>query len=116
MPLSREDILKIDDHATERLMVEDWHCNGQPGEVLIRRITAAERDDIEAMAQRMELQNYRAKCCLLFLSDADGKPLLKRGDLTALGTKSGSALDCIHSAGVKFNRMGPAARDDAEKN
>ncbi len=116
MPLSREDILKVDDHATELILVEDWGPAGQPAEVRIRRISAAERDQIEVLAARMELTNYRAKCCLMFLSDADGKPLLKLGDLTTLGSKSGRALDMIHMAGVKFNRMGPKALEDAEKN
>lgn len=116
MLLSRDDILKVDDKATELILVDDWGPKGQPGQVYIRLISAAERDQIEKLAQLMELDNYRAKCCLMFLSDGDGKPLLKRGDLTALGTKSGRALDQIHMAGVRFNHMGPKAVQDAEKN
>lgn len=116
MSLTRDELLSISDRDTTEIKVPDWIKDGQPATVLIRKISADERDRIETMSHRGELESYRAKCCLMFLSDAEGKPLLKPVDLQRLGEKSGSALDLIHSEGVKFNRMGPQALQDAEKN
>ncbi len=116
MPLSREELLGFSDRDTKEIQVPDWIKDGEPVTVLIRKISAAERDNMEAIASRMELTNYRAKCCLSFLSDAEGKPLLKPVDLQRLGERSGIALDCIHEAGVEFNCMGSKAASDAKKN
>ncbi len=88
------------------ISVPEWDRPGRPGEVLIRRIEDWEREHIGEMLAAGEIENFRARCSVHFLSDAGGKRLMKPlADVTVLGTKSGVAMNRIVEAGAKFNNF-----------
>lgn len=98
--------LASQDNQTALVEVPEWGSAGQPAQVRIRKIGLFLRWHIRSLAARGRRQNLRARCCIYFLSDAEGHALLRSADLAALSQKSGTALDRVFSAGLKLNDLG----------
>lgn len=77
--------------------------------VYIRAISGAERDGYEASVNdgvRTNLANYRARLCVLALSDAEGKRICKDSDAPKLGRDMEAQAICeIFDAARKHNGL-----------
>ena len=112
--LTRDDILNADDIKTEKVEVPEWG-----GDVFIRTMSGAERDDFEGSlirGKKTNLANIRAKLCALVAVDADRKRLFSEKDISALGRKSAKALDRVFSAAQKLNGISSEDVEDMVKN
>jgi hypothetical protein len=119
--VSREQILNADDLKTETVAVPEWG-----GDVLVRGLTAKERDDYEAslMSQQsgksptLKYDNIRAKLVQKSIVDpVDMKtPVFTVADIEALGKKSGQAIDRIFGVAQRLSGITQADTDELEKN
>jgi hypothetical protein len=117
MTLTRDQILAAPDLKTEIVAVPEWG-----GEVIVRMMTAAERDDFESKLfigegdkRRVNQANFRARLCSICLVDDSGDRLFKVEDVDALGRKSAAALERVFEAAQRLNGMGEKAVDAAKK-
>ena len=119
MRLSRDQILKADDLATEEVAVPEWPGDdGEPGTVLVRGLTGKERDSFEdSLYQQRGRQmvrnaaNIRAKLVIRCVIGDDGEPLFGPEDIPVLGEKSGAALDRLWEVASRLSGMN---EDDIE--
>lgn len=115
--LSRDAILKAQDLKRESVEVPEWG-----GSVLVRQMTASERDRFEARlfvgdgaTRTINQDNLRAKLCALCIVDEQGKRMFEDADIAALGGKSAAALNRVFDVAQRINGMGAEAVDDAKK-
>ena len=107
--LNKAEILAQDDLKTRDLQIPEW---GNAW-VRVRTINASERDAFEAstVSRRgktvtTNLQNIRARLCLLCLVDPEtGERLFQEEDTFPLGGKSAAALDRIFQAAQELNGL-----------
>lgn len=116
MPLSRDDILKMNDAQVEVIAVPAWTLNGETARVCIKTLSVDEAEHLEKIASAKPLVNFLQECCVAFVCDKDGKPLFRPVDIQALSAKSARALKTITERGLKFNGMDTEAVSRAEKN
>jgi len=112
--LTREEILEADDIKTEKVEVPEWG-----GDVFIRTMSGAERDDFEASlikGKKTNLSNIRAKLCALVIIDDKDKRLFAEKDVFVLGRKSAKALDRVFVAAQKLNGISSEDVEDMVKN
>jgi hypothetical protein len=112
--LTKDAILSSDDLPKELVAVPEWG-----GEVYVRCLTAAERDDWEASVMHMEgnktkanLQNLRAKLVARTVCDEDGARMFEDKDVVALGAKSAAALDRLYTVAAKLSKI---SKNDEEE-
>src|SRR5262245_47090770 len=98
-PLTRDQILAVPDLRTERVAVPEWG-----GDVLVRSLTADERDAFEVLTYQLRGQNLvtnmrgiRARLVALSIVDEDGARLFSEEDIAALGGKSAAAVDRVYA-------------------
>jgi hypothetical protein len=115
----RDDILAADDLPREPLVVPEW--SGKT--VFIRTLSGTERDAFEASNVKQKGRtaefsraNLRARLAVLVVCDSEGKRIFGDDDASALGRKSGAALDRIFDVANRLNRLSEQAAEDAEKN
>jgi hypothetical protein len=116
MRLSRDDVLKADDLATEEVEVPEWG-----GSVLVRGMSGKERDEFESSALdqrsgRMNLANTRAKIVIRCVVDDDGKRLFDAADIDVLGEKSGAALDRVFAVASRLSGLGERDVEELTQN
>src|SRR5690606_42036691 len=111
--LSRDAILQAQDLPTERVEIPEWN-----GEVIVRGLTAAERDQFEqAIVEaggkdtRVNLRNIRAKLVALCVVDEEGKRLCKDDDAEVLGRQSGVAMKRISGVAEGLSGRAPDHAD-----
>ena len=114
--LTREAILAANDTPTRDVDVPEW-C----GTVRVRTMSARDRDALEfaAIAAREEgstVDNVRARYAAACIVDDKGNQVFTDEDITALGNKSGAALDRVYQAIAELNRIMPGDIEDAAKN
>lgn len=105
--LTKDAILSRDDLPRELVAVPEWG-----GEVYVRCLTAAERDDWEASVVQMEgnktkanLANLRAKLVARTACDDEGARIFEDADVAALGAKSAAALDRLYTVAAKLSKI-----------
>lgn len=106
--LSKEQIWAAGDLVTKDVPVPEWG-----GEVRLRSLTGAERDQYEADSiktgkggrREHNLSNLRARLIALCAIDDNGNPLFTRGDVMRLGQKSALALERLFDEATKLNGM-----------
>jgi len=115
--LTRDQILAAPDLKTEAVSVPEWG-----GEVLLRMMTASERDDFEAKLftgegdkRRVNQTNFRARLCAICLVDEKGERMFKVEDVELLGRKSATALERVFEVAQRINGLGEKAVDEAKK-
>jgi hypothetical protein len=102
--LSKHDIMTVDDLKVEEVSVPEWG-----GSVLVRTLTARERDEFESStvdkkSGKPNLENFRAKLVGLCLVDENGKRLFEsRADIAMLGNKSVAALQRVFNKAQELN-------------
>lgn len=120
--LSKSEILAAVDLPTETVDVPEWG-----GEVLVRGLTAAERDAFEqsvvtlngsgkAASTKMNLSNIRAKLCSLTIVDEDGERLFSDAEVDVLGRKSAQALQRVFDAAQRLSGLSQSDVEELAKN
>lgn len=116
--LTKAEILAKDDLKTEDLFVPEWDAW-----VKVRTLNASERDWFEASTVQRNgkkvttnLQNIRARLCLLCLVGEDGGRLFEQEDEFPLGGKSAAALDRIFTVAQRLNGLRDEDVDELAKN
>jgi len=105
--LSRVEILAKLDTKTEDVFVPEWDAW-----VTVRSMSASQRDRFEAgTLQRngkeftQNLDNIRARLCVLCMVDENGEQLFDEADDHALGLKSAAALQRVFEVAQRLNGM-----------
>lgn len=117
MFLSRDQILNKPDLLTEVVSVPEWG-----GDVMVKAITGAQRDQYEAslFAGAKNTRNYtniRAKLVAISIVDEKTeKPLFSLGDIEALGNKSAAGLDKVFTVAQRLSGLTQADVDELAKN
>ena len=104
---------------TELVSVPEW-----AGEIAVRAITAAERDDYEASlllmhddgSREFRRANMRARLCALAIVDAQGSRLFSDADAEMLGGKPAAIIDRIFAVAQRLAGIGPGDAETLEKN
>lgn len=116
--LSREAILAAEDVKTEEVEVPEWG-----GSVLVKGLTGADRDALEASVmvlkgqkQSLNLTNYRARLVACCIVDETGARIFSPGDLEALGRKSAAALDRVAAAARRLSGISDEDEEELAKN
>ena len=116
--LNKAEILAQDDLKTEDLFVPEWDAW-----VKVRTLNASERDWFEASTVQRNgkkvttnLNNIRARLCLLCLVGEDGERLFQQEDEFPLGGKSAAALDRIFTVAQRLNGLRDEDVDELAKN
>lgn len=128
--LGRDAILGADDLVTRRVAVPEWG-----GVVIVRALTAAERDHYEAgfldesayevdledkprkgprkrRSAKLRMADVRARLAALTVVDAQGRRLFGDEDVKELGRKSAAALDRVVTAARELSGMTEADLED----
>lgn len=107
--LSRDQILQAQDLPTETVEVPEWG-----GEVIIRGLTGAERDQFEQSIvetrgknTKVNLRNIRAKLVVLCCVDEQGNRIFRDEDAEVLGRKSAVALNRVFEVAQRLSGLRP---------
>jgi hypothetical protein len=121
--LTRDMILQSVDIVTEELSVPEWG-----GSVMIKGMTAAERDEFEsvmmqrtrgrkgAMEYELNTREARARIAALCIVDDKGERLFSLNDVKALGQKSAAALDRVYDVATRLSGIGERDVEELVKN
>ena len=116
--LTREQILGVNDIKTETISVPEWG-----GEVLVKALSGAERDQFEIDSltgkgknQHVNLQNIRARLVARTVVDETGARIFQDGDVKALGAKSAAALQRVFDAAQKLSGLTDDDIDELTEN
>jgi hypothetical protein len=116
--LTREQILAADDLKRETVPVPEWG-----GDVIVKSLTGAERDEFEdsvvrqrGKSRELNLRNARARLVSLSLVDEAGSRLFSAGDVEQLGRKSAAALDRVFGAAQRLSGLTEQDVDELAKN
>lgn len=106
--LNKAEILAQDDLKYEDIQIPEWGGAW----VRVRTLNASERDRFEAStvtrrgkSVTTNLENIRARLCLLCLVDENGERLFQEEDTFPLGGKSAAALDRIFTVAQRLNGL-----------
>lgn len=113
--LSREQILKAEDRASEVIEVPEWG-----GSVKIQMLSGGQREDYDRSMITAEGEinqsDFKTKLVSLSIVDEDNKAMFSLKDVKALRAKSARALDRVFLAADKLSRVSMAALEESEKN
>lgn len=103
--LTKDEILSAQDIKTEEVEVIEWG-----GSVLVRGLTALERDRFEASvisqhgkSVKVKMEGARAKLASLTIVDEDGKRIFSQADLAKLSGKSAGALNRVYNVAARLS-------------
>lgn len=106
--LNKAEILAQDDLKYEDIQIPEWGGAW----VRVRTLNASERDRFEAStvtrrgkSVTTNLENIRARLCLLCMVDENGERLFQEEDTFPLGGKSAAALDRIFTVAQRLNGL-----------
>lgn len=113
--LTADLILQADDLPRELVEVPEWG-----GEVYVRCLTAAERDDWESSVISLEkggkaktdMRNLRAKLVARTVCDEKGERLFTDSQIQQLGGKSAAALDRLYSVAARLSAITKSDEDE----
>lgn len=116
MALTAAQILGANDLPILSVDVPEWG-----GEVCIRMLTGAEREQFESRFLKWQNGSNKSndlRCTLVALCACDeaGKALFSKGDAEKLNAKSAKALDRVFHAALKHNRITQEDVEELEKN
>lgn len=115
--LTRQQIDAASDIRTETVEVPEWG-----GSVIVRGITARERDEWEAESMPSEgsetpnLVNMRARLCVRVIVDEAGKRLYDPDEADELGKRSSAALSRVYEVARRLGGIGNDAIEERAKN
>ena len=118
MFLTKEQILSAQDFKTEEVEVEEWG-----GSVIIKSLTAKERDRFEASMiegrgkdRKTNLENLRARLVAKTAVDEQGNLLFSEKDVDALGEKNAAAIDKVFAVAQRLSKLRPEDVEELTKN
>jgi hypothetical protein len=115
MALNRDQILGAQDLKTATVPTPEWG-----GDVLIRAMTALQRDQmmgmIGAAGATVQDSELKAFLCAQCAVDEDGKRLFTDEDVAALRAKNPLPLDRIGEAVLSMSKADNGATENAVKN
>jgi hypothetical protein len=113
--LDKAAILAAPDIASEVVAVPEWG-----GEVRVRALSGAQRDEWEQMSRAAiadnRMPNARARLCVMAMVDEAGQRLFSVEDVEALGAKNAAALDRIWDAAARLSGLTAGSQEAAAKN
>ena len=105
--LTKAEILTKQDLKTEDVFIPEWDAW-----ITVRSMSASQRDTFEAgtierngKEVRTNLENIRARLCVLCMVGEDGEQLFDEADDHALGLKSAAALQRVFEVAQRLNGM-----------
>lgn len=117
--LNKAEILAQDDLKYEDVQIPEWGGAW----VRVRTLQANERDRFEASTVQRNgkkvttnLDNIRARLCLLCMVDENGERLFQEEDTFPLGGKSAAALDRIFTVAQRLNGLRDEDVEELAKN
>ena len=121
MPIAtKSQILEADDRPVEKVQTPEW---GDDAFVLVRSISAAERDKFEqsiieerGKSTRTNLENIRARFAAMCVVDEEGARVFSDAEASALGNKSAAVLDRIFGTAQRLNGMSAEDVDELAGN
>lgn len=116
MVLSRDEILSVEDLRVRTVDVPEWG-----GQVLVRELSAAERDDLEGETIAIENEseksrNLRARIVVRCVVDEKGERVFGDKDAELVGRKSGAAVDRIFQVASELSGLSKDSAETLEKN
>lgn len=119
MTLTRDDILKrANDLPHERVFVKELG-----GEVIVRGMTGAQRDQFEASMlelrgrkQILKLNNVRARLIQQTAVDEDDKLLFREADIHMIGQLPATAIEPLFDVARRLSALTEADLDELGKN
>lgn len=118
MALTREQILTAPDIKTETVKVPEWG-----GEICVRSMTAADRDEYEQSLiasrgpdENANMRNVRARLLVTSVVDGTGKRLFTEADVEALGAKGAKAVNRVYKVAARLNALTEADVEELAKN
>lgn len=106
--LTADEILAMDDIATEEVVVPEWGHRT----VLVCGLTAAAKNAYEASlvelkgtSRKVKLDNATAKLLVRCLVNRNRQPLFTEQQIERLGTKSAAALDRLATVAQRLSAM-----------
>jgi len=118
MLLTRDAILAANDLRVERVDVPEWG-----GSVLVRGLTAAERDafDLAATIEQggrrvVNFHQLRARLVAISAVDESGKRLFTDDDVELLAQKSGSAVGRVFEVAMRLSALTGQDIEDISRN
>ncbi len=118
MAMTKEQILRKRALRCETVAVPEWD-----DKVVVRELTAAERDSFEqsivdtrGKSAKANLANIRAKLCARCIVDEQGNRVLEDVDATALGEQSAAALQRVFNVAQRLCGMSPTDVEELAKN
>ena len=117
--LSKDDILSAKDLPREEIFVKEWK-----GSVIIRGLTASERDSFEAEIftgegknRKFNYKDLRARLLSLTICNGNNdERLFTDADIVALGKKSGRVTDKLFAIAQRLSGIGQMDLDELLKN
>lgn len=114
--LTRAAILAANDLPRVKIKVPEWG-----GEVLVRGMTAGERDRLELEMARDTREgelsaNIRARHAAACIVDDKGEPIFLEEDVEALGRKSGAAMGRVYAKIMALSAVTGGDVEDAAGN
>jgi hypothetical protein len=118
--LDKESILKNTRLRVEKVDVPEWG-----GSVLVKEMTASERDRFEASllkntwdgkGKEMSTEDIRAKLCALVIVNAKHEPIFREADIPALGSMSAGALDRVYAVAMRLSGLSKGDVEELAKN
>lgn len=114
MPLTKEQILAVNDRRRIEVEVPEWGDT-----VLVSVMSGTERESFEREWTNSEeklVPKYKLKMLRRCLVGADGTPLFTDADLDALGEKNALVLDRLFTECMRLNGFQKDAVEEAAKN
>jgi len=116
--LTRDQILGLDDLKTETVNVPEWG-----GAVIVRSMTAADRDEYEQSMvnsrgadEKGNMRNIRARLIICTAVDESGKRLFTDADIDLIGAKAARAVNRVFKVAARLNALTSDDVDDLAKN
>jgi len=116
--LSKDEILNVEDWSREEIFIPEWK-----GSVIVRGLTASERDDFEANIftgdgknRKFNHKDLRARLLSLTICNEAGERLFSDADIEKLGKKNGKVMDRLFGISQKLSGIGQTDLEDLLKN
>lgn len=114
--LTAQEVLDVRDVKIERVDVPEWG-----GHIFVRSLRGDQLDAydasfIDVKTGERNLANMRARLVVLAACDSDGTRIFADAQVDAVGAKNAKALDRVHDAAERLNKLTPAQLAEAAKN
>jgi len=116
--LSKDEILATEDLPRETVFVKEWK-----GSVIVRGLSASERDEFESTtftgegkSRKFNYKNLRARLLSLTICNEAGDLIFSDADIEKLGKKNGKVMDNLFGIAQKLSGIGQTDLEDLLKN